>query len=64
MLWALRNDEGIERAYSANSVVWAMTKPGVVSRESKKIKVESPDDLLKAGFTEEKVASLNLYHTY
>ena len=52
LLWVLRNDEGIERAYSLNSVVWAVTKPGIIGNESKKIKIESPDDLYKAGLSE------------
>ena len=64
LLWVLRNDEGIERAYSLNSVVWAVTKPGIIGNESKKIKIESPDDLYKAGLSEEKIASLDLYHQY
>ena len=64
MLWALRNDEGIERAWSFNSVLWAMTKPGTVDSESKKVKIESPDDLVKVGFTQDKIEELDLYHLY
>ena len=64
MLWALRHDEGIERAWSFNSVVWAITKPGTVDRESKKVKVESPDDLIKVGFSQEKIENLELFHLY
>ena len=44
-----------------NSAVWAVTKPGVVGRESKKIKIESPDDLFKAGLPQDKIDSLDLY---
>ena len=64
MLWALRNDENVEKAYSINSVLWAITKPGTVARDSRKVKIESPDDLLQAGLSQEKIASLDLYHSY
>ena len=58
MLWALRTDDSIEVAYSTNCVIWAITQ------DKKKVKVETPDDLITAGLSEEKVASLNLYNEY
>ena len=63
-LWALRNDDNIDKAYSMNSVIWAVTKPGTVAAESRKFKIESPDDLLQTGMSQDKIASLELYHKY
>ena len=63
MLQALKNDEGIARAYSLDGSIFAIEK-GVNGEDGRRVKLNSPDDLYKIGWDEAKVNSHGLRLQY
>ena len=59
LLWELKQDGDIERAYSIDGKITCVKK--MAGGEEKRFRVNSPDDLFTIGWSEEKVKELGLY---
>ena len=57
----LRSDPAIKKVWSIDGRIFCVINED--GRETKKT-IETPDDLFKLGWTEERVAELNLYTKY
>ena len=62
MLYELKQDVEIERAYSLDGKITCVKK--MADSEEKRFRINSPDDLFTTGWSEEKVKGLGIYINY